>query len=56
MHVSMRLTKHFKIRVGNHQSVQAYELEGIQASKQLIIKACKHGSTLSLWHVINEAC
>ena len=55
MHMSMRLMKHFKIRVGNHQNVQAYELDGIQASRQLIIDACKHGSTLSLWHVINEA-
>ena len=43
----MRPSKHFKIGVGNHQSVQAYELEGIQASGHVIIKAFKYGSTLS---------
>ena len=48
--------KHFKIGVGNHQSIQAYELKVIQASGHVIIKACEHGSTLSSWHVNLNTC
>ena len=49
--MSMQSLKHFKIVVGNHQGIQAYDLEGIQASGHVIIKTCKQGSTPSLWHV-----
>ena len=56
MHVSMKSLKHFNIGVGNHQRVQAFEIEGIQASGYAIIKACRHGSILSSRHVNIEAC
>ena len=49
-------TKHFNIGVGNHQWVQAYEFEGIQASGLVISKVCRHGSILSSRHVNIEAC
>ena len=55
MHVSMQLSKHFNIGVGNHQSVQAYEFEGIQGSGHVIIKACRRGSVLSSVQVNIEA-
>ena len=51
MHVNIQLLNHFNIGVGNHQSVQAYELEGIQGSGHVIIKACRRGSILSSWKV-----
>ena len=49
-------TKHFNIGVGNHQRVQAYELEGIRESGNVIRKVCRHGSILSSRHVNIEAC
>ena len=55
MHVNMQLLNHFNIGVRNHQSVQAYELEGIQGSGHVIIKACRQGSILSSWQVNIEA-
>ena len=48
-------TKHFNIGVDNHQRVQAYELEGIQASGHVIGKVCRHGSILSSRHANIEA-
>ena len=49
-------TKHFNIGVDNHQCVQAYELEGVQASGHVISKVCRPGSILSSRHVNIEAC
>ena len=51
----MQLLNHFNIGVDNHQSLQAYELEGIQGSGHVIIKACRQGSILSSWQVNIEA-
>ena len=49
------ITKHLNITTGNHQSVQAYELEGIKASGIVIIKAGRHWSIQSLKQVKIEA-
>ena len=50
----MRISKHLNVGTCNHQSIQAYECEVIQASGHVIVKECRHVSIQSSKHVINE--